>query len=95
MKRKNMIRWMAFAEGKTPSEMEFEMSAFDDDTVEKIYWSDRGSCGSTNKKIRRWILMDILVFMVVVFGGLYIYDAIKTKSLKKAAQMMFDVGDDK
>ena len=39
--------------------------------------------------------MDILVFMVVVFGGLYIYDAIKTKSLKKAAQMMFDVGDDK
>ena len=38
--------------------------------------------------------MDVLVFMAVVFGGLYIYDAIKTKSFKKAAHMMFDLGDD-
>lgn len=39
--------------------------------------------------------MDVLVFVVVVFGGLYLYDAVKTKSLKKAARMMFDVGEDK
>lgn len=39
--------------------------------------------------------MDVLVFMVVVFGGLYIYDAIKTQSLKKAAHVIFDFGDDK
>lgn len=38
--------------------------------------------------------MDVLVFMAVVFGGLYVYDAVKTKSLKKAARMMFDLGDD-
>lgn len=38
--------------------------------------------------------MDVLVFIVLVFGGLYIYDAIKTKSLKKAAHMIFDLGDD-
>lgn len=39
--------------------------------------------------------MDVLVFIVLVFGGLYLYDAVKTKSLKKATRMMFDVGDDK
>ena len=50
MKRKNMIRWMAFAEGKTPAEMEFEMSAFDDDTVEKIYRSDRGAVAQQIKR---------------------------------------------
>ena len=38
--------------------------------------------------------MDVLVFMVVVFGGLYVYDAVKTKSLRKAAHMMFELGDD-
>lgn len=37
--------------------------------------------------------MDVLVFMVVVFGVLYVYDAIKTKSFKKAAHMMFDLED--
>ena len=38
--------------------------------------------------------MDVLVFMAVVFGGLYVYDAVKTKSLRKAAHMMFELGDD-
>ena len=38
--------------------------------------------------------MDVLVFMAVVFGGLYIYNAIKTKSFKKATHMIFDLGDD-
>ena len=50
MKRKNMIRWMAFAEGKTPAEMEFEMSAFDDATVEKIYRSDRKAAAQQIKR---------------------------------------------
>lgn len=50
MKRKNMIRWMAFAEGKTPAEMEFEMSALDDTTVEKIYWSDRKAAAQQIKR---------------------------------------------
>lgn len=39
--------------------------------------------------------MDVLVFMAVVFGGLYVYDAIKTHSVKKAAHVIFDFGDDK
>jgi cbb3-type cytochrome oxidase subunit 3 len=38
--------------------------------------------------------MDVLVFMAVVFGGLYVYDAIKTHSVKKAAHMIFDLGDE-
>lgn len=38
--------------------------------------------------------MDVLVFMGTVFGGLYVYDAVKTKSLRKAAHMMFELGDE-
>ena len=38
--------------------------------------------------------MDVLVFMAGVFGGLYVYDAVKTNSLKKAAHMIFDLGDE-
>ena len=38
--------------------------------------------------------MDVLVFMVVVFGGIYVCNVVKTKSFKKAAHMMFDLGDD-
>ena len=50
MTRENMIRWMAFAEGKTPTEMNFEMSAFDDDTVEKMYWNDREAAAQQIKE---------------------------------------------
>ena len=39
--------------------------------------------------------MDVLVFIVLVFGGLYVHNAVKTKSFRKATHMMFDIGDDK
>lgn len=39
-------------------------------------------------------VMDVLVFMAVVFGDLYVYDAVKTKSLRKAAHVIFDLGDE-
>lgn len=50
MTRENMIRWMAFAEGKTPSQMKFEMSAFDDDTVKQQYKNDREAAAQQIKE---------------------------------------------
>lgn len=50
MTRETMIRWMAFAEGKTPNQMKFEMSAFDDATVEKMYWNDRETAAQQIKE---------------------------------------------
>ena len=41
MTRETKIRWMAFVEGKTVSQMELEMLPFDDETVEKQYRNDR------------------------------------------------------